>query len=113
MKDSCGEDSEEVRSNVEKSYIPQENAHHQKQTICRDRDLKATAGSAPRLDLENVALERSEESKEMPPEGGRGGSRRIKLNNKLENEVSILIEKLLMIGYKFCPKIYMYCILDV
>ena len=75
MKDSCGEDSEEVRSNVEKSYIPQENARHQKQTICRDRDLKATAGSAPRLDLENVALERSEESKEMPPDGGRGGSR--------------------------------------
>lgn len=72
MKDSCAEDSEEVRSNVEKSYIPWENACHQEQTICRDRDLKATAGSAPRLDLENVALEGSEEK--MPVEGGREGS---------------------------------------
>ena len=74
VKDSCAEDSEEVRSNVEKSYIPWENACHQEQTICRDRDLKATAGSAPRLDLENVALEGSEESEEMPLEGGREGS---------------------------------------
>lgn len=70
----CAEDSEEVRSNVEKYYIPWENACHQEQTICRDTDLKATAGSAPRLDLENVALEGSEESEEMPLEGGREGS---------------------------------------
>ena len=34
------------------------------------------------------------------------------MNSRLENEVSILIDKLLMIGYKFCPKIYMYYILS-
>ena len=34
------------------------------------------------------------------------------MNNRLENEVSILIEKLLMTDYKFCPQIYMDCILS-
>lgn len=48
-------------------------SRHQKKTICRDRDLKATAGSA-QIGLGECRPWRSEESKEMPPEGGRGGN---------------------------------------
>ena len=48
------------------------------ETDCRHRDFKATAGSAPRLDLENVDLEGSEEGEEMLLEaGGRGSILRI------------------------------------